>query len=801
VYWTATGHAPYSPLVGLLRRFALLPAAAIMASSCIAVRSASAEAAVPGDAALGFSAIGVVGAAGVVLLALFGRTWLVRRRRLYALLSELPGGVAVYRGRRVGPFWHSRAFVRLLGSTVLLPAEGIAEADRPRFVAAFGALRDQGKAFDLLLGRASDGNLLRVTGRRSAAGDDVLWVAEADATAAPDGFSELLDSLPMPIWLRGPDMELAWCNAAYAKALDQGRAGVLRDRLELDGSISAGALAKRAKQLNRVQEESRHLVTAGRRLLFEFAEVPLPAGRMAGYARDVTAIEAVQAELGRQVASQDELLENLGAAVAVFGPDTRLRFFNTAFARLFDLGEAMLKAEPTLDEVYEVGRERRRIEDLPDFPAFKREQIRRLMGVVEPVEDLVHQPSGATIRRVAVPHPFGGVLLIHEDVTDRLALERSYNTLIDVQRDTLDNLGEGIAVFGGDGRLRLSNPAFGRLWELSEQQLDGAPRLATVAEAFRPLLSGNDWQILHQQMIAGLEERRPRAGRFTRSDGKVIDFVALPLPDGGVLFRFADISDSVRVQRALIERNEALETADRLKTEFLANISYELRTPLTTIIGFAEILEQRFFGPLNDRQVEYAGGIVSASGTLLTLIDDILDLANIEAGYLRLDPGTVEIPDLFHDLGALMTERARSGGVALTFEIVPDIGGLVADKRRLKQALFNLISNAIKFTPAKGRVTVTAQRDGDMAEFIVEDTGIGIAAADQARIFDKFVRVGTGRQSGVGLGLALVRSIIGLHGGAVELTSEAGKGTIVTCRIPAAGPRGVQPAAVLAAAG
>jgi signal transduction histidine kinase len=769
------------------------PAALMAALAVLTARQALAQAS-GGEAVLGIGAAGIAAIAAIVL-AVFSRAWLMRRRRMFAFLEGLPGGVAAYRGRRLAPYWHSPAFTRLLGSPVLLPAEGIAEADRPRFVAAFGSLRQQGKAFDLLLGRASDGNLLRLSGARSAAGDDVLWVAEADATAAPDGFAELLDSLPLPIWLRGPDLALAWCNLAYARALDRDRASVLRDRLEIGGAESGRALAQRARQLSRAQDESRHLVTAGKRLLFDFAEVPLPSGRMAGFARDVTAIEATQAELGRQVASQDELLENLGAAVAIFGPDTRLRFFNTAFARLFDLNEAMLKAEPTMDEIYEVARERRRIEDLPDFPAFKREQIRRLMGVVEPIEDLVHQPSGATIRRVAVPHPFGGVLLIHEDVTDRLALERSYNTLIEVQRDTLDNLGEGIAVFGGDGRLQLSNPAFGRLWDLTDQQLEGSPRLASVAEAFRPLLQGNDWQALHQQMIAGLEDRRPRAGRFTRADSKVVDFVALPLPDGGVLFRFADISDSVRVQRALIERNEALETADRLKTEFLANISYELRTPLTTIIGFAEILEQRFFGVLNPRQVEYASGIVSASGTLLALIDDILDLANIEAGYLQLDPGTVDVATLFHDLGTLMTERARSGGVTLGFEGASQVGALVADARRLKQALFNLISNAIKFTPANGRVTVSARRSDEMAEFVVADTGIGIAAADQARIFDKFVRVGTGRQSGVGLGLALVRSLIGLHGGSVVLTSETGKGTTVICRIPAAGPRALQPAA------
>ena len=782
--------APYSPWVTRARTlaFALLAAAGPICVASLPVH-AQAEAAVA-PAAWGSSLFAVV-LASLVALGFFGRAWRIRRRRLFAFLGELPGGVAVYRGRRVGPSWHSSAFSRLLGSPVLLPAEGIAEPDRPRFVAAFGALREQALAFDLLLARAADGNPLRITGRRSPAGDDVLWVAEADATAVPDGFAALLDGLPMPIWLRGRDLALAWCNTAYARALDRDRAAVLREGLEI-GQTPTGeggiALARRAQALKSPQEESHHLVTAGRRLLFDFAEVPLADGRMAGYARDVTAIEATQAELGRQVASQDELLENLGAAVAIYGPDTRLRFFNSAFARMFDLDEPMLKGEPTMDEVYDVARERRRIEDLPDFPTFKREQIRRLMAVVEPIEDLLHQPSGTTIRRVAVPHPFGGVLLIHEDVTDRLALERSYNTLIEVQRDTLDNLGEGIAVFGGDGRLRLSNPAFGRLWELTPQQLVGSPRLAAVAEGFHPLLQTADWQALHQQMIAGLEDRRPRAGRFTRTDARVVDFVALPLPDGGALFRFADISDSVRVQRALIERNEALETADRLKTEFLANISYELRTPLTTIIGFAEILDKRFFGPLNERQGEYAGGIVSASGTLLTLIDDILDLANIEAGYLQLDPAAVDVALLFRDLATLTVERARSGGVSLTFEGAGEGGTLIADQRRLKQALFNLISNAIKFTPANGRVAVTAQRLGGMVEFAVADTGIGIAAADQARIFDKFVRVGTGRQSGVGLGLALVRSLIGLHGGTVVLTSETGKGTTVICRVPAGGP-------------
>jgi signal transduction histidine kinase len=745
---------------------------------------------------LGFTALVIF----PMLLAFgwFGRTWLSRRQRPDALLEGLPGGVAVYRGRTVGPFWHSPAFARLLGTPALLPAEGIAQADRPRFVAAFGELRAKGEAFDLRLARASDGDPLRIVGRRSASGDDLLWVAEADATAGPDGFAALLDSLPMPVWLRGADLSLAWCNVAYAKLVDRDRSTVLRESIELGrGIIGEGGLglARRAQSLGRPQEESHHLVTTGRRLLFEFTEAPLPDGRLVGHARDVTAIEATQAELGRHVAGQDELLEHLSTGVAIYGPDSRLRSYNRAYLRMFSMDDEFLRTRPTADEMFDVLRARRQVEDLPDFPAFKREQIRRLMSVVEPFESLLHQPSGTTIRRIVAPHPFGGIMAIYDDVTDRLALERSYNTLIEVQRDTLDNLSEGVAVFGGDGRLKLNNPAFARLWNLGAGDLAGEPHFAAIGEAFRALFQPEDWQSLRQQMIAGMEDRRPRAGRFTRTDGRVVDFVALPLPDGSALYRFADVTDSVQVQRALVERNEALETTDRLKTEFLANISYELRTPLTTIIGFSEMLDRRFFGPLNDRQAEYAVGIVSASRSLLRLIDDILDLANIEAGYLQLNPKPLDPTTLFQDLGALVQERARSRGLVLAFEGADTIGAVIADERRLKQALFNLISNSIKFTPEGGQVVVSARRVDEVAEFSVADTGVGIAPEDQTRVFDKFVRVGTGRQGGVGLGLALVHSLIGLHGGSISLSSEPGKGTTVVCRIPLAGPPVQQPAA------
>jgi signal transduction histidine kinase len=266
----------------------------------------------------------------------------------------------------------------------------------------------------------------------------------------------------------------------------------------------------------------------------------------------------------------------------------------------------------------------------------------------------------------------------------------------------------------------------------------------------------------------------------------VLDYAAVPLPDGACLFTYLDGTDSARVERALRERNTALETADRLKSEFIANVSYELRTPLNAIIGFAEILDLQYFGTLSERQLEYSRGIVEASQRLLSLINDILDIASIEAGHLQLERATVDIRQLLKNVHNVTAERARSRNLRLTVQSPPNIGSLVADERRLKQAMYHLINNALNFTPPGGRVTISAWREEGAVLFAVIDTGVGIAPEDQELVFERFARGGRPGQEigGVGLGLSLVKSLIELHGGTVALESTPGVGTRVTCRIP-----------------
>ncbi len=687
--------------------------------------------------------------------------------------------------------------------------------DAKRLSAALAALRNQGSGFELKLQRKDGGRVFEVRGVRAAgaagdaritgdaetagaAGAELLWFHDvtewvresARMRAECDGFKALLDDLPLPIWRRDAGLRLVYCNRAYGRAVDQEPAAALTEAVEFLGKAKAEvgrAIAARALASGAPETESHRVVVEGSRRLFEIGEHPAGDGTLIGLALDRTEAEELEAELRRHDGAHDAVLENLGSAIAIFGPDFKLRFFNGSYAHLWGLDEDFLRTEPALGDILEALREARRLPEQSNFPEYKREWLRGLKTLIDPMEELLHLPDGSTLRSVASPHPFGGVLLTYEDVTDRLSLESSYKMLMEVQRETLDNLYEGVAVYGADGRLKLSNPAFARIWDLPESLLGTEPHVRELVARSRGFfeVSDQEWQGLMEARVARATEPEPRSGRRGRADGSVVDWSLMPLPDGASLFTFLDVTDSIRVERALRERSEAIETADRLKSEFVANISYELRTPLNAIVGFAEILENQFFGELNERQLEYSRDIVRSSERLTVLINDILDLASIEAGYLQLEVASVDLRALLESVEALAHERAHNQNIDLRLECPEDIGAIEADGRRLKQALFNLLSNAIKFTPGGGAVTVSVERASDEVRLAVTDTGSGIRPEDIDRVFGKF-ETGGGQigQSGAGLGLSLVKSLIEMHGGWVSLDSKRGAGTKVVCHVP-----------------
>jgi signal transduction histidine kinase len=245
------------------------------------------------------------------------------------------------------------------------------------------------------------------------------------------------------------------------------------------------------------------------------------------------------------------------------------------------------------------------------------------------------------------------------------------------------------------------------------------------------------------------------------------------------------MTDSINMERALRDRNEALIAADRLKSEFIANVSYEFRTPLNVIIGYAELLIRQYFGALNQRQAEYASSILDAAQGLLLMVGDVIDVAAIEAGYIRLDIAEIRLRPVLESVSRLYQQRAHSREITLTIDDISDQMTIRADEQRLKQALANLISNAIGSGAVGSRVQITAANEGSHVTISVKQTGMQSGVVGEPADFGigGTGRASLGRGSSRGLGMSLVKTLIELHGGTLETRSGPGFRS-VTCRLP-----------------
>lgn len=285
--------------------------------------------------------------------------------------------------------------------------------------------------------------------------------------------------------------------------------------------------------------------------------------------------------------------------------------------------------------------------------------------------------------------------------------------------------------------------------------------------------------MLHEgQIVGAITVNRAKVGRFS---DKQIDLLKTFASQAVIAI------ENVRLFHEIQEKSLQLELANRHKSEFLANMSHELRTPLNAIIGFSEALLEKMFGDINEKQEDYLKDIHSSGQHLLSLINDILDLAKVEAGRMELNLGTFDLPAAIDNALTLIRERAMRHGIGLSVEVDSRLGELNADERKLKQILLNLLSNAVKFTPEGGKIKVGARQIDDMVEIAVSDRGIGIALEDQAAVFEEFKQVGsdyTRKAEGTGLGLALTRKLVELHGGTIRLESEPGKGSTFSFTLP-----------------
>lgn len=674
-------------------------------------------------------------------------------------------------------------------------------------------LRGDGKSFNVMV-KSAAGAHIEVDGR-AAGGDCILKfrdlagrrrelaeVCEQQRKLGKDleAMRALLEALPMPVWFQNGDGALQWVNRAYTRAVEASDADqVYKEQISFLPS-SERDMARRTVCAGETFRGKFTLTVGGEQS--EFDTIVLPSGQIcAGIAIGGMQRGAkLDSEFIRHFGAHTGLLDRVSAGIAVFSPDQRLTYFNDAFADLWGLDKDWLASTPLDGEILDRLREQRRLPEQANYHEWKQERL-KIYSTDQPSEDWWHLPDRRTIHIVADRNADGITTYLYENMTETLALKSQYNALMRVQKETLDHLGEGVAVFGSDGRLKLFNPSFAAIWNLDAAALEGEPHIDVVISRCRALFDDDETWSEVKTALTGIDDQRERIeGYLERNDGMFLSYAGLPLPDGATLLTYVDVSDTNRMENALIERNEALVAADRLKSAFISHISYELRTPLTNIIGFSEILQSSEIGPLNEKQQEYLSDISASSQTLHAIIADILDMATLDAGELELDVASVSADAIIETAVQGVRERLTRANLKLDTRIDMSVNEFKADSKRLTQILYNLLSNAIGFSEPGSRIGISCQRQGDDVEFTVSDEGCGIPADYQRTVFDRFESKPQGsHHRGAGLGLAIVKSLVKLHGGTVKLISEPDQGTSVTIRLPAGGPLQAQQSASEAA--
>ncbi|MCJ2188267.1 PAS domain-containing sensor histidine kinase [Novosphingobium beihaiensis] len=604
----------------------------------------------------------------------------------------------------------------------------------------------------------------------------------------------LIEAAPMPMWFRRPDGEIQLVNSAYVAAVGAESAeAVVAGGVELveavDG-LTPAQVAQQAAEEGAPVERVVHTTIGGQRRALRVSDLPLGEDGVAGYAVDIEDMEEMSRSFKAFRDAQRSMLDQLSAGVAQFDAKRRLTFANQPFQRLFSLPARTMQDPPAFERLLDTARVAGRVPEVRDFPAWRRERA-AWFAAGDTHEEAWSLADGTHLRIVAQPVPDGGLLMIVEDRTEQLRLSAIRDTMLRTRTATFDSLFESIAVFAPDGRMQTWNRRFAADWGLDSEFLDTHPHVEALLKKIASRLKRPaEAETVGTVVRAATLDRTQKGGRIGLADGRMLEFAGVPLPDGNGLLAVLDITDSQKVEDALRESNAALIEADAIKTRFLAHMSYELRNPLNSIGGFAEMLEHGLGGELNEAGKDYVGSILQASGQLGEHIDSLLDLSQSEAGMLPLKREEIEVMPFLRTIAEERGQRLEKAGLTLDLRASGLMRPLSADRRRLARAIGHLVDNAITASPRGSRILVQVSRrkaDGeDRVQILVQDKGKGMDSRSLARALEGMKVSSDGKrvERRQGLGLPLARQLVEAHGGTLKLVSEPGQGTSAIVELP-----------------
>ena len=712
--------------------------------------------------------------------------------------------------REVTVLWADDSAPKLLGQAAAVLPIGrqpesvlsfhswLTAADADRLARLLEDLRVHGHAFSASLATL-DGRLIRANGwvlgggtamrLRPAfleAGAEPNLVAAA-ATGDHSSVRAILATLTKPAFARDDQDRLIYANPAYlelARAL--GKSGSETAPPEL---LEPAQLKAHLRACDTAEQPATLSLAWDQHGAFELVEFPVTGGR-AGLLRP---IEEAPAGVGQDNVSHiSGIIDTLATPIAIFNAKRELIQFNQAYVNLWNLSGDFLALGLDERAILDKLRTEGMLPAQVNYHNWRDEHLKSYTRTKPHEDEPWHLPDGRTIKVISAPAgAAGGVIYVFDDITERLKLESTNKAFSNVQRETINALSEAVAVFGTNGRLTLSNPRLSALWKLPMNELGKNPHIDEIAEASGRAIPEDGaaiWRDLKRGIIDLNPTRSDTTGRITRSDGRLLDYAITRLPDGQTMMTFLDVTESASYSKVLKERNDALVAADVLKDAFVENVSYELRSPLTNIIGFADLLANEA-GTLTERQTAYVDYIRASSVTLGVLIDNILDLASVDAGIAELRPEPLDVAQLVDKaragLSASFPEISGEKPINLVVDIDPALPEFIADGTRIVQVLYNLLSNAARFSPPGGEIRLSISHRGERVLFVIEDEGPGLTEEMKSAILTRLDNPGvSGRQRGAGLGLAIVKTFVNLHGGTISAEKREPRGSRIIVSLP-----------------
>ncbi|MCB2084823.1 MAG: PAS-domain containing protein [Sphingomonadaceae bacterium] len=612
-----------------------------------------------------------------------------------------------------------------------------------------------------------------------------------DAARARGDFAALvglIEAAPLPMWFRGPDAKLRLVNKAYVDAVgapnpDVAVAGQMELVEKVDG-LTAAQIAKQASEQNLPFERIVTATIDGQRRSLRVSDLPLGKEGVAGYAVDIEEMEEQAREFRAFREAQRSILDQLSIGVGQFDAKRQLVFANQPFRRIFKLNSGVVAQKLGFEQFLSNARESGSTPEVRDFPAWRADHSDWFVSDASQDEQWPLS-DGTHLRIVAQPMPDGGLVLIAEDQTEQLALSATRDTLLRTRTATFDSLFEALAVFAPDGHLQLWNRSFAGTWGLEPEMLDGHPTAEELLTSIAPnLAKPGQAKGIGEVIRTATLDRREKGGRIALADGRTLEFAGVPLPDGNGLLTVLDVTANEQAESALRERAVALEEADAVKTRFLANMSYEFRTPLTSIGGFAELLQAGVAGDLGDQGREYVQAILDSVARLTEQVENVLDLSQSEAGLLPLAKEDLELFAFVTDIVRAREEAILKSGVSLDLRGSKASGRVSADPRQLGRAIGHLLDNAIDATAKGGKILVDLSKRDGVGRIVVSDNGRGMTQDELSRAMSKLPPGGDLDDKRQGLGIPLARQLVEAHGGTLELVSQRGAGTTATILLP-----------------